>query len=96
LNIFPKAERFKYNYNKNPGPGAYKDENLMKGNGIVHNSKFTTNLGKTIGMRFNTSSNYVTPGPGAYEFFSDFEGFGRYRFKKLRKCASTGNIQSRK
>ena len=97
LNSFPMAERFKYNYNKNPGPGSYKDENLMKGNGIVHNSKFTTNLGKTMGMRLcKIGEKLITPGPGAYDFFSDFEGFGRYRFKKLRKCASTGNIQSRK
>jgi len=97
LNSFPTAERFKYNYNKNPGPGAYKDEDLMKGNGIVHNSKFTTNLGKTMGMRLSKiGEKLITPGPGAYDFFSDFEGFGRYRFKKLRKSASTGNIQSRK
>ena len=93
LSKFPMAERFKYNYNKNPGPGAYKDENLMKGNGVVYNSKFTTNLGKTMGMRLSKiGEKLVTPGPGAYDFFSDFEGFGRFKFKKLNKSASTGNI----
>ena len=34
----------------------------------------------------------VTPGPGAYKFFSDFEGFGNYQFKKIKKSSSTGNI----
>ena len=93
LSKFPKAERFKYNYNKNPGPGSYKDENLMKGNGVVYNSKFTTNLGKTMGMRLSKiGEKLITPGPGAYDFFSDFEGFGRFIFKKLNKSASTGNI----
>ena len=39
---------------------------MIKGNGIVYNSKHNSNLGKTIGMRFNTTSKFVTPGPGAY------------------------------
>ena len=97
LSKFPMAERFRYNYNKNPGPGTYKDENLIKGNGVVYNSKFHTNLGKTMGMKFSKiGSNLITPGPGAYDFFSDFEGFGKYRFKKIKKSASTGNILSKK
>ena len=97
LSKFPQAERFKYNYNKNPGPGTYKDENLMKGNGVVYNSKFTTNLGKTMGMKFaKIGEKLITPGPGAYDFFSDFEGFGKFRFQKLKKSASAGNIHSGK
>ena len=93
LSKFPQAERFRYNYNKNPGPGAYKDENLLKGTGKVYNSKFTSNPGKTMGMKFSKiGEKLVTPGPGAYDFFSDFEGFGRFRFKKLKKSLSTGNI----
>ena len=53
---------------------------------LVYNSKHNSNLGKTIGMRFNTCSKMVTPGPGAYEFFSDFEGFYNYgKNKKLNK-----------
>jgi hypothetical protein len=90
---FPEAKRFKYNYNNNPGPGAYKDENLMKGTGVVFNSKFGTNLGKTMGSKLaNIGEKLITPGPGAYEYFSDFEGFGKYRFPKLKKSASTGNM----
>ena len=58
---------------------------MIKGNGIVYNSKHNSNLGKTIGMRFNTSSNYVTPGPGAYESFSEFHGFDRRNYVKIRK-----------
>ena len=93
LSKFPLAKRFKYNYNNNPGPGAYMDENLMKGNGVVYNSKFCTNLGKTMGKRLcNAGQKLITPGPGAYEYFSDFEGFGKYRFPKLKKSASTGNL----
>ena len=97
LSKFPTTERFKQNYNKNPGPGSYKDEDLMKGNGVVYNSKFTTNLGKTMGMRLSKiGEKLITPGPGAYDFFSDFEGFGRFRFKKLNKSASTGNMNTKK
>jgi hypothetical protein len=97
LSKFPMAERFRYNYNKYPGPGTYKDEDLMKGNGVVYNSKFTTNLGKTMGMRLcKIGEKLITPGPGAYDFFSDFEGFGKFRFKKLKKSASAGNIVSTK
>ena len=35
-------------------------------------------LGKTIGIRFNDLSQSITPSPGSYEFFSDFEGFYKY------------------
>ena len=62
---------------------------MIKGNGIVYNSKHNSNLGKTIGMRFNTTSKFVTPGPGAYEFFSDFEGFYKYG-KKNKYNAGPG------
>ena len=47
------TERFRYNYNKNPWFGTYKNENLMKGNGVVYNSKFATNLDKTMGVKFS-------------------------------------------
>ncbi len=97
LSKFPQAKRFIYNYNKNPGPGAYKEENLIKGNGVVYNSKFSNNLGRTMGIKFSKiGEKLITPGPGAYNFFSDFEGFGKYRFKKLKKSSSTGNIYSKK
>ena len=49
----------------------------------MFNSKYNTNLGKTMGMRLNDLNKSSTPGPGAYEFFSDFEGF--YKYGKNRK-----------
>ena len=80
-NRFSGAERFKYDYNKYPGPGAYKSNFLINGNGIIYNSRYASNVGKSISGRFNYKSGEVTPGPGAYEFFSDFEGFNKKRYK---------------
>ena len=98
INSFGSEQRFrKAKGNGYPAPNAYKLEDMIKGNGIVYNSKHNSNLGKTIGMRFNTSSNYVTPGPGAYEFFSDFEGFNkkRYNIKKENKKNSEGDYMEK-
>ena len=80
INSFGTEKRFRNltkvdNY---PAPNEYKLEDMIKGNGIIYNSKHCSNLGKTIGIRFNTVGKTVTPGPGAYEFFSDFEGFYKY------------------
>ena len=83
-NQFGKEVRFKPPpENGNPGPDAYRPESMMKGNGVMFNSKYNTNLGKTMGMRLNDLNKSSTPGPGAYEFFSDFEGF--YKYGKNRK-----------
>ena len=79
LNQFGKEIRFKTSKeNATPGPDAYRPESMIKGNGIVYNSRYHTNLGKTIGLKLNDLNKSVTPGPGAYEFFSDFEGFYQY------------------
>ena len=60
---------------------------------MVYNSKYSNNLGKSMGKKLATiGEKLVTPGPGAYKFFSDFEGFGNYQFKKIKKSSSTGNI----
>ena len=78
-NKFSKDIRFKpVENNGNPAPNAYYPEIMIKGNGVVYNSRYTSNLGKTIGIKFNDLSKSATPGPGAYEFFSDFEGFYKY------------------
>ena len=78
-NKFGKEIRFKpIKENGNPAPNAYKLESMIKGNGVIYNSRYVTNLGKTMGMKLNGSARNVTPGPGAYEFFSDFEGFYKY------------------
>lgn len=87
INSFGNEIRFrKAKVNDNPAPNAYKLESMIKGNGVIYNSKHSNNLGKTMGMRFNTVAKTVTPGPGAYEFFSDFEGFYNYgRNKKFNQ-----------
>ena len=88
ISSFGNEQRFrKAKGNENPAPNAYKLESMIKGNGIMYNSRYNSNLGKTIGMKFNTNTKYVTPGPGAYEFFSDFEGF--YKYGKNKKLNET-------
>jgi hypothetical protein len=97
ISRFPLAQRFRYSNNLNPGPGAYKDENFGKDNGFVYNSKYTTSLGKTMGKRLaNIGEKFITPGPGAYKYFSDFEGFGNFQYKKINKSSSTGTISRNK
>ena len=54
---------------------------MIKGNGIVYNSRYNSNLGKSMSWRNNELSKSDTPGPGAYNFFSDFEGFYKYEKK---------------
>ena len=90
---FPMAQRFKYSDNLNPGPGAYHEEDLIKGNGVVYNSRYSNNLGKSMGKKLaKIGEKFITPGPGAYKFFSDFEGFGNFQYKKMNKSSSAGNI----
>ena len=83
---FSKTKRFSYHDWNYPGPGAYESENLIKGNGVVYNSKFKNYVGKTFGQRLKWIKDpMITPGPGAYESFSEFQGFDRKNFFKLRK-----------
>ena len=86
LSSFSKDIRFKpVEDNGNPGPDAYRLESMIKGNGIMYNSRYNTNLGKSMGIKLNDLSKSTTPGPGAYEFFSDFDGFYKYRKKNKGK-----------
>ena len=83
---FPKTKRFDKHDWKYPGPGSYNYENLIKGNGVVYNSKFVSNNGKTIGKKLKwIRDKLITPGPGAYESFSEFQGFDRKNFVNIRK-----------
>lgn len=96
LSKFPGAKRFKYNYEKTPGPGAYESENLIKGNGVCNNSIFTSFPGKTMGMRLaKIGEKLVTPGPGSYDHFSDFEGFGKFQFKKMSRSKSMPEVNKK-
>ena len=71
---------------KYPGPGTYNFENLLKGNGVIYNSKFLSNNAKTFGKKLKwIRDKLITPGPGAYESFSEFQGFDRKNFVKIRK-----------
>ena len=84
LNKFGNEVRFrKINKDDNPAPNNYFPESMIKGNGVIYNSRYYTSLGKTMGARLNDLSKSATPGPGAYEFFSDFEGF--YKYGKNKK-----------
>ena len=94
-NQFGKEIRFKPPpENRNPGPDAYKPESLIKGNGIVYNSRYSTNLGKTMGIKLNYLNKSITPGPGAYEFFSDFEGFYKYGKNEKKKGKKGEDIEA--
>ncbi len=88
LNKFGSEKRFFTSGNekaKNPGPGTYESENMIKGTGVIYNSRYKSYFGKTIGMRLaKIGEKLITPGPGAYDHFSDFSGFGRYKFQVNR------------
>ena len=84
--IYKELKRFDKHDWKIPGPGSYNFENLIKGNGVVYNSKFLSNNGKTIGKKLKwIKDKLITPGPGAYESFSEFQGFDRNNYVKIRK-----------
>ena len=83
---FPKTKRFDKHDWKYPGPGTYNFETFIKGNGVVYNSRFVSNNGKTIGKKLKwIKDKLITPGPGAYEYFSEFHGFDRNNYVKIRK-----------
>lgn len=71
-----QMKRFNYAYNNNPGPGHYKTLCSIDGVGKVFSSRYESNLGKSLGIKHkDLSSSMNTPGPGAYNVFSEFEGF---------------------
>ena len=69
----------------------------MKGNGVIYNSKFTSNNAKTMGKKLKwIKDKLVTPGPGAYERCSEFHGFDRKNYVKIRKQNINVNNKNRK
>ena len=78
---FSKSERFKVKYNKYPGPGTYENDTIFNNTGYHCDSKWGSNIAKTMHDRppqFYAAYKMSTePGPGSYDFFSDFEGFQR-------------------
>ena len=86
LSKFSKMKRFFKKDWEFPGPGAYDFETMIKGNGVVYNSIHKSNNAKTIGKKLPWIKDpLITPGPGSYESFSEFEGFNRKNFVKIRK-----------
>jgi len=87
MSSFGNLERFKYRYNKYPSPNAYNLGSFFNNTGFQYSSKYHSNIAKTMGNRpdafYRPYKMSGTPGPGSYDFFSDFEGFQRekYRFK---------------
>ena len=83
---FAKTKRFPDKDLKIPGPGAYNCENLIKGDGVIYNSKFISQKAKTIGKKLKwIKDKFITPGPGAYESFSEFQGLDMKNYIKIRK-----------
>ena len=80
---FLRTPRFNYNYNKNPSPDRYKAGELNKNyKGELFVSKYASNVAKTMSSRprdFFQPKLSTTPGPGSYDFFSDFAGFSRLK-----------------
>ena len=77
-------KRFKsYKGNLSPGPGEYKIPSLLNKNGFIFQSNFKSELGRSfIGKNIGSCDNnkfrnlYLNfPGPGKYNFFSEFEGY---------------------
>ena len=87
---FTHEKRFRQHLDVTPGPNAYKLENLINGKGTIFDSRFKSNLGRTIFFKkkdyFNVND---TPGPGAYNAFSEFGIYGiNKRLIKLTKKPS--------
>ena len=42
---------------------------MIKGNGVVYNSRYSSNLGKSMGLKLGQiGQSIVTPGPGSYDY----------------------------
>ena len=50
---FGSAVRFKTEkiISDTPGPNSYQLESMIKGNGVVYNSRYSSNLGKSMGLK---------------------------------------------
>ena len=106
---FSRSERFKVKYNKYPGPGTYENDTIFNNTGYHCDSKWGSNMAKTMHERppqFYAAYKMSTePGPGSYDFFSDFEGFqraGKLSFgkrgkrKKHSRSVTEGNVRESK
>lgn len=82
------AKRFAYKTTEDvPGP-KYSLPPLVNGKGYIYESKYKSNpgvsfSGKKISLYKNKS--YWGPGPGAYDIFSEFEGYENKNDGKIEK-----------
>ena len=105
---FARTERFKVKYNKYPGPGTYENDTIFNKTGYHCDSKWGSNMAKTMHERppqFYAGFKMSTePGPGSYDFFSDFEGFqragkvsyGKRGRKNHSRSVTDGNVRESK
>lgn len=95
---FLKTPRFNYYYSKNPSPNHYQLTDLSKNyKGELFVSKYSSNVAKTMSSRprdFLSPKLSTTPGPGSYDFFSDFAGFSKSKPHQNKSNVSTKNNTS--
>ena len=68
---FDSAVRFKTEtaISDTPGPNSYRLESMVKGNGIVYNSRYNSNLGISMVLKLEkVGQNIIYPGPGSYDY----------------------------
>ena len=101
---FSKSERFKVHDYKVPGPGTYENDTIFNRTGYHTDSKWVSNIAKTMHERppqfYQGPKMSTEPGPGSYDFFSDFEGFQREKkdepWRKKGKSKSFRESESKK
>jgi len=78
------AEEDTKSLNGEIGPGYYPPVDFLKNKGNIFISKYKSNVGKTIALRFegNPSKYHPSPGPGTYIQKSDW---GIYESKNKEK-----------
>jgi hypothetical protein len=82
-----KEERFNYRYNNVPGPKYKYNSYISK---PIFNSQFKSSFKYSFSGRYNTEHKNDTPGPGSYQYFSDFgtlklKEYTEEEKKKIRK-----------
>ena len=79
INFGKGIDRFKVKNNGVPAPGIYEMKTMFNKSGLMFTSKFHSNMAKSMGDRPNCFyagfKKDSSPGPGSYDFFSDFSGF---------------------
>lgn len=76
INLDTKAKRFKYYYEPTPGPAKYKLPSLINKSGLIYESRFESVPARSfIGKKNIRIKRDISPGPGQYDSFSEFEGY---------------------